>query len=341
MIELLRGRKLAIDLGNSKTTISDNKQLLTCQPSYVVLHEANKSLRAVGDAAYDMFGRTHDRFKTVKPLRGGVIADFDSACLMLKAIVDSINTQSRFSIRGIEYLISGVPYNTTEVERRALRDSLEQFHSRRTKLIFEPLAAAIGLGLDIKKPDGIMLVDIGGGITESVIISLSGIAAFQSIKTAGDSFDEDIKDYFRKQYNLSIGSKTAELIKINTGAVSDKLDDEPSPYYFSGKDLMTGIPVKRKTDFREVSFILDRTFSRIEHHILKTLETCPPELAADIYQNGIHITGGCALLKGMKQRLEKFLSVKVHIDETPQLTVSKGISIVLNNPDKYPSILFD
>jgi rod shape-determining protein MreB and related proteins len=341
MIGLLSGRKLAIDLGNSKTTISDNKQLLTCQPSYVVLNSNNKSLKAVGSAAYDMYGRTHDQFQTVKPLRGGVIADFDSACLMLKAIVNSINNQPKFSLRGIEYLISGIPYSTTEVERRALRDSLEQFHSRKTKLIFEPLAAALGLGLDIKKPDGIMLVDIGGGITECVIISLSGITAFQSIKMAGDSFDEDIRDYFRKQYNMSIGHKTAELIKIHVGAVLDQLDEEPQPYYFNGKDLMTGIPIKRKTDYKEISFILDRTFSRIENHILKTLETCPPELAADLYQNGIHVTGGCALLKGVKKRLEKFLSLKVHIDSSPQLTVSKGISKVLANPDFYKSILID
>ncbi|HMQ00314.1 MAG TPA: rod shape-determining protein, partial [Cyclobacteriaceae bacterium] len=189
MMGLLGGKKLAIDLGNNKTIVSDGSTHYSCQPSYVVLHRDSKSLRAVGNEAYQMFGRTHERFKSVKPLRGGVIADFDSACLMLKAMVDSLLPSPKFSLRGIDMLISGVPYSTTEVERRALRDALEQFHSKKTKLVFEPLAAAIGMGLDISKPEGTMLVDIGGGITECVIISLSGIAAFQSIKTAGDAFD--------------------------------------------------------------------------------------------------------------------------------------------------------
>ncbi len=341
MIRLLDGRKLAIDLGNNKTIISDSSNLLTCQPSYVVLNSSNKSLRAVGDEAYKMFGRTHEKFKPVKPLRGGVISDFDSARLMLKALVDSVNLRPRFSIRGIDYLISGVPYSTTEVERRALRDAIEQFHSKKTKLIFEPIAAAIGMGLDIRKPEGIMLVDIGGGITECVIISLSGIASFQSIKTSGETFDEDIRDYFRKHYNMSIGYATAEQIKINSGAVVEDLEGVTEPYYFKGKDLMSGIPIERKTDCREIFFVLDQSFSRIEQHILKTLESCPPELAADIYQNGIHITGGGALLRGIKQRLERTLSLSVHIDNEPFYTVAKGISIVLNKPDKYPSILFD
>lgn len=338
---LFSGKCLAIDLGNNNTVVSDGRQILLSQPSCVVLNKDNKSLRAVGQEAYQMFERVPANYKSVKPLRGGVIADFDSAVVMLKAMVDRIKPKSFIPFNTYDYLISGVPYHTTEVERRALRDALEQFHSRKTKLIFEPIAAALGMGLDISKPDGVMLVDIGGGITEVVIISLSGIATFQSVKVGGDVFDEEIKDYFRRQYNMSIGNTTAEQIKIHAGAVASEPDESTEPFYFNGKDLMTGIPVKRKTDHKEISFVLDRSFTRIEQHILKTLETCPPELAADIYMNGIHVTGGGALLRGIKSRLEKTLSVKVHIDKDPLKSVSMGINKVLQKPDAYAAILID
>jgi rod shape-determining protein MreB len=206
-------------------------------------------------------------------------------------------------------------------------------------MIYEPLAAALGMGLNISEPDGKMLIDIGGGITEIVVISLSGIAAFQSLKVAGDTFDEVIQDYFRRQYNMAIGLKTAEQVKIQVGAVKTEISEAPQPMFVRGKDLIEGIPVHRKIDHIEVAGILEKSVSAIEHAILQTLETCPPELAADIYQNGIHITGGNAMLRGLKERFEAKINLPVHIDLEPLLSVSRGVARTLTNTKKFSSIL--
>jgi rod shape-determining protein MreB len=253
----------------------------------------------------------------------------------------SVAYSTKSFLSGYNNIISGIPYSTTEVERRALRDALGQFNSRKTYMVYEPLAAALGIGLNISEPDGKMLIDIGGGITEIVVISLSGIAAFQSLKVAGDTFDEEIQDYFRRQYNMAIGLKTAEQVKIQVGSVSDIISDAPVPMRVRGKDLIEGIPVTRTIDHCEVARILEKSISSIEHAIIQTLETCPPELAADIYQNGIHITGGNAMLRGLKDRFEQRIELPVHIDVQPLLSVSKGIARTLHDTRKYSSILME
>jgi rod shape-determining protein MreB len=248
-------------------------------------------------------------------------------------------TQSFMS--GYDCIISGIPFNTTEVERRALRDVIDQFSARKTYMVYEPVAAALGIGLNIREPDGKMIIDIGGGITEIVVISLSGIAAFQSLKVAGDSFDEEIQDHFRRSYNIAIGLKTAEQIKIKVGAVMDKLPDTPEPLIVRGKDLVEGIPVVRRINHSEVAFVLEKSISAIEHSVVQTLETCPPELAGDIYENGIHITGGSSMLRGLRERFEAKLRLPVHIDSQPLLSVSKGMATTLGESKKFQSILME
>lgn len=333
-----KNKNVAIDLGNNNTVVSDQDGILLAQASYIVFDAESNAVKAVGDKAFNMYEKSHGELKPVKPLRCGVIADYESASKMISAMLAEAYSASSF-LSGYNNIISGIPYYTTEVERRALRDALGQFNSRHTYMVYEPLAAALGMGLDIREPNGKMLIDIGGGITEIVVISLSGIAAFQSLKVAGDSFDEAIQDYFRRHYNISIGLKTAEQIKIQVGAVTPEIADAPAPMQVKGKDLMEGIPVTRTINHAEVAFILEKSVSAIEHSIIQTLETCPPELASDILQNGIHVTGGNARLRGLKDRFEKKIKVPVHVDPNALLSVGRGIAQTLNDPAKFGSIL--
>jgi rod shape-determining protein MreB len=338
-LSILKNRNVAIDLGNNNTVVTDRERILLAQPSYIVFDAGSHAVRAIGEEAFRMYEKSPDRLRTIKPLRGGVIADYDSASRMISEMLTEACARSSF-LSGYNNIISGIPYNTTEVERRALRDALGQFDSRNTFMIYEPLAAGLGMGLDIRAPEGKMLIDIGGGITEIVVISLSGIATFQSLKVAGDTFDQVIQDYFRRQFNMAIGLKSAEQVKIQVGAVYPDIEDAPLSMIVKGKDLMEGIPVVREIDHHEVCFILEKSIASIERGIVQTLETCPPELAADIYHGGIHVTGGSAMLRGLRERWEKSIGLPVHIDTQPLYSVGKGVAHTLSDPTKFRSILF-
>jgi rod shape-determining protein MreB and related proteins len=339
MLPFLQNKSFAIDLGNNNTLVTDENKILLSQPSYIVFDEEKHAVKAVGEEAYNIFEKNHNQLKPVKPLRWGVIADYDSASLMINKMVRQVYKKNWLS--SFHHIISGVPLCTTEVERRALRDALDQFNSKKTYLLFEPLAAALGMGLNIREPEGKMVIDIGGGITEIVVISLSGVAVFQSIKVAGDLFTEDIQDHFRRVHNLTIGWKTAEQVKVQVGAATPFLKDSPPPMMVRGKGIMEGIPVTRKINHEEIAQVLDKSIQAIEQSIIQTLEVCPPELAADIYQNGVHLTGGSALLRGLSERLQKAIQLPVHLDETPLLSVSKGVSQALRDPKKFKSVLFE
>lgn len=335
---LYHSTNLAIDLGNNNTLLSDCEGLLLSEPSYIVFDANTNKVKAIGDKAFDIFGKNHEDLKPVQPLKWGVIADYNSAYAMIGGLVSkSLKKRSVFS--RYNDIISGVPYAATAVEQRALREVLEQFNAKKSWLIYEPLAAALGMGLNIREPEGKMIVDIGGGITEIVIISLSGIAVFRSIKVAGDAFTEVIQDHLRRKYNLQVGWKSAEQLKINVGVVKGNIDHLPEPAVVKGKDLMLGLPVERTIGPNEIFEVLDRPFRLIEEQIVHALEICPPELSADIFQNGIHVTGGGALLRGVKERLENSIQVPVTLDKEPLLSVSRGISRVLANPKQYASIL--
>lgn len=335
-----KNKSVALDLGNNNTVVSNREKVLFSQPSYIVFDMANQRVKAVGDKAYNMFEKNHEELRPVKPLKGGVIADYDSARTMIHEMVEQACGSNGF-MNGYDCIITGIPFNTTEVERRALRDVIEQFSARRNYMVYEPVAAAMGIGLNIREPNGKMLIDIGGGITEIVVISLSGIAAFQSLKIAGDSFDEEIQDHFRRNYNMAIGLKTAEQIKIKVGAVMDNPPEIPNALIVKGKDLVEGIPITRKINHSEIAFVLEKSITSIEHSVVQTLETCPPELASDIYENGIHITGGSAMLRGLRERFETKLRLPVHIDSQPLLSVSRGIATTLGETKKYQSILME
>lgn len=331
-------KDLAIDLGNNNTLLTNQSSILLSQPSFMVLNEESNKVEAVGDKAYDMMEKTHSHLKPIKPLKGGVISDGESAKKMLRELVNRIDKPSVFG-RGYHYLLSGVPYDTTPVEKRALRDALDQFSSKNTFLVHEPLAAALGMGLDIQQPEGKLIVDIGGGITEVVVISLSGIAAFQSLRVAGDAMDEEIQDYFRRAYNMSIGLKTAEQVKKKIGCVFSPVATDET-ILVKGKDLMEGIPISRKISQQELTSVLERPFKQIEECIHQSLEVCPPELSSDIYQSGIFVTGGSAQLKGVKERFAKIFKLPVNIDPQSLLAVSKGFGQILSDPQKYKSVLF-
>jgi rod shape-determining protein MreB len=339
MFPFTASQNLAIDLGNNNTLITDQSTLLLAQPTCMVINETNNHVEAVGEKAYDMLEKVHHDLKAIKPLKGGVISDGESAKRMLGELVKKVGKSGWMKSR-FNYLISGIPFDTTSVEQRALRDALNQFTSRQTHLMYEPLAAALGMGLNIQEAEGKMVVDIGGGITEVVIISLSGIASFRSTKVAGDYMDEVIQDHFRKEYNMSIGLKSAEMLKIRSGCIHAPLADNKRKTAVTGKDLMEGIPTKKEISEGELCEVLNKSFQQIEEAIQHTLEVCPPELAADIYQNGIYVTGGNAMLRGMKQRLSNHFQLPITIDPHSLHSVSKGISQVLATPKKYQSVLF-
>lgn len=338
MIHWTKNRSFAIDLGNNNTKLIDKEKVLLAQPSYIVFDSGNKSIKAVGDEALDMYEKSHDQLKPVKPLRGGMIADYESASAMIKQMVFK-TYQSRNLFSGFDQIISGVPFSSTEVERRALRDAIDELHPRRRFLLYEPIAAALGMGMNIAEPEGKMIIDIGGGITEVVIISLSGIVTSKSVKIGGDSFDLAIQDYFRNAFGMIIGNHTAEQVKQSVGALTQELFPEPVAIKVKGKDIKQGIPVSRDVSYQQIGPVISKSFEAIESCALHVLESCPPELAGDIYKNGVYITGGGALLKGIQQRLELTLRLPIHLAKDPLLSVSKGASMVLRNPEKFKGLL--
>ncbi len=232
-----------------------------------------------------------------------------------------------------------IPSGITEVEKRAVRDSAEHAHAKEVYMIHEPLAAAIGIGIDIEQPVGSMIVDIGGGTTEIAVIALSGIVADQSIRVAGDTFNKDILDYMRRQHNLLIGERSAEKVKIAVGSALTELDDAPEDYEIRGRDLMTGIPKVIKVSYSEIAFALDKSVSKIEEAVLKALEISPPELSADIYDNGIHLTGGGALLRGLDKRLALKTKLPIHVADDPLRAVVRGTGIAMKNLDSFKAVL--
>jgi len=330
--------EIAIDLGTANTLIMYNDEVVVDEPSIVALDRMTGKVLAIGAEAQQMHEKTHENIKTVRPLRDGVIADFTVAEHMIRGMIKMIHPNRRF-IPSNHKMVICIPSGITEVEKRAVRDSAEHAGAKEVYLIPEPMAAAIGIGINVEEPIGHMIVDIGGGTTEIAVIALSGIVSDQSIRIAGDEFNSDILDYMRRQHNLLIGERSAERIKIEVGAALPELETPPEDIEIRGKDLMTGIPKTISISYREIAHALNKSIMKIEEAILKALEFTPPELSADIYDRGIHITGGGALLRGLDIRLQEKTKLPIHIAEDPLKAVVKGTGIALKNTHKFKFLM--
>ena len=327
-------REIAIDLGTANTLIIYNDEVVIDEPSIVAIDRRSNEVIAVGSRAMQMHGKTHENLRTIRPLKDGVIADFDAAERMIRDFIKMIDTKRRIP-GGSLVMVICIPSGITEVEKRAVEDSAEQAGAKEVYLIAEPMAAALGIGLDVQEPVGNMIIDIGGGTTEIAIIALSGIVGDQSIRIAGDEFTGDIVAYMRRQHNLLIGERTAEQIKINVGSAMSELDDPPEDLPVNGRDLMTGIPKQIVVSYSEIAHALDKSISKIEEAILKALETTPPELASDIYRTGLYLTGGGALLRGLDKRIAQKTKLPVHVADDPLRAVVRGTGMALKERDKF------
>ncbi|MBR5034054.1 MAG: rod shape-determining protein, partial [Bacteroidales bacterium] len=294
-------QELAIDLGTANTVIFMNDKKVIDEPSIVAIDAYTDKPMAVGTRAKLMHERTNPGIKTIRPLKDGVIADFDAAEIMIRELIKMINYKKSFLTPSLKMVV-GIPQGSTEVEKRAVRDSCEHAGGRDIYMVYEPMAAALGIGLDVTEPSGNMIVDIGGGTTEIAIISLGGIVAAESIRTAGDVFTNEIQQYMRQQHNIKVGEITAEDIKIKIGAAVTDLEEDIPPMVVKGPNIMTAHPIEAEITSQEVAHCLDKQLARIEAGILSVLEQTPPELYSDIVDKGIFLTGGGALLKGIDQR---------------------------------------
>jgi rod shape-determining protein MreB len=331
-------QELAIDLGTANTLIIQDGKVVVDEPSIVAIDRRTGQTIAVGRKAMQMHEKTHENIKTIRPLKDGVIADFQAAESMIEGMIHMIGTRRRF-FSHLKMVIC-IPSGITEVEKRAVFDSADHVDSKETYLIHEPMAAALGIGLDVEEPVGNMIIDIGGGTTEIAVIALSGIVCDQSIRIAGDEFTMDIMNYMKRQHNILIGERTAEQIKIHVGSALPELENEPEDFAVNGRDLMTGIPKQITISYSEVAHCLDKSVSKVEDAILRALEMTPPELASDIYRTGLYLTGGGALLRGLDYRISQKTKLPVHIAEDPLRAVVRGTGQALKNTDRY-SFLID
>jgi len=332
-------KEIAIDLGTANTLIIHNDKVVIDEPSIVAIDRASGKLIAVGERALMMNGRTPDNIKVVRPLKDGVIADFHVAELMLVEFLRMMNAKQKSLFPPALKMVVCIPSGITEVEERAVRDSSEQAGAKEVRLIHEPMAAAIGMGLNVLDPAGNMVVDIGGGTSEIAVIALGGIVSDKSIKTAGDEFNSDIEDFMRREHNMSIGERTAELIKINVGAALADIDNPPPSYEVRGRDLLTGIPKAIPVTHQEIAIALDASISQVEAAVLSALEQTPPELSADIYSSGIYLAGGGSLLRGLDKRIHLKTKLPVHIAEDPLRAIARGTAIALKNFDRFPFLI--
>ena len=316
-------QELAIDLGTANTLIIQNDQIVVDEPSIVAINRKTGETIAVGNRAMQMHEKTHENIKTIRPLKDGVIADFQAAENMIEGLISMI--ESRRTFFGHLKMVICIPSGITEVEKRAVFDSADHVDSKETYLIHEPMAAALGIGLDVQEPIGNMVIDI---------------VCDQSIRIAGDEFSSDIMNYMKRQHNILIGERTAEQIKIQVGSALQVLDNPPEDCYVNGRDLMTGIPKQISVSYQEIAHALDKSVAKIEEAIIRALETTPPELASDIFQTGLYLTGGGALLRGLDKRIAQKTKLNVHVADDPLRAVVRGTGIALKNTDKF-SFLID
>ncbi|MCB9017157.1 MAG: rod shape-determining protein [Paludibacteraceae bacterium] len=331
-------QEIAMDLGTANTIIIHNDKIVVDEPSVVALDRRTDKLIAIGEKARQMHGKTHENIRTVRPLRDGVIADFSAAEQMMRGMIKMAYSSNRWFAPSLKMVVC-IPSGSTEVEIRAVRDSSEHAGGREVYMIYEPMAAAIGIGIDVEAPEGNMIVDIGGGTTEIAIISLGGIVSNKSIRIAGDDLTADVIEYMRRQHNIKVGERTAELIKINVGSALTSLDEAPDDYIVRGPNQMTALPMEVPVSYQEIAHCIEKSISKIEAAVLSALEQTPPELYADIVNKGIWLAGGGALLKGLDKRLTNKIGIPFHIADDPLHAVARGTGVALKNVDKFSFLM--
>ncbi len=328
-------KDMGIDLGTANTLVYIKGQgIVVREPSVVAIRDDSKSVLAVGEEAKKMIGRTPGNIVAIRPMKDGVIADFDVTEAMLRYFIQKAAAKKGVVTPRIAIC---VPYGVTEVEKRAIEEAARQAGARDAYLIEEPMAAAIGAGLKVEEPEGNMVVDIGGGTTEIAIISLGGIVTAKSIRIGGDEFDESIVNYVKKEYNLAIGERTAEDVKISIGSTFE--DDQEHIKQIRGRDLISGLPKTIEISSKEVRDALKEPINAIIDAIKSTLEKTPPELASDIMENGIMLTGGGALLRGLDKLVKRETGMPVQIAENPLDCVALGTGKSVEDQEIFEKVL--
>lgn len=331
--------EIAMDLGTANTLIIYDGKIVVDSPSIVAKDIRTGKIIAVGKEANLMQGKTHENIKTIRPLKDGVIADFDASEKMISWFIKNVPELKRRFFTPVLRMVVCIPSGITEVEMRAVKESCQRVNGKEVYLIQEPMAAAIGIGLDVMQPKGNIIVDIGGGTTEIAVIALGGIICDKSIKIAGDVFTSDILYYMRSQHNLYIGEATSERIKIEVGSALEELHQPPDDITVRGRDMLTGKPKEVRVSYREIARALDKSIQRIEDAIMETLSLTPPELSADIYNTGLYLAGGGSMLRGLDKRISQKTDLPVYIAEDPLTAVVRGTGIVLKDISKYKRIL--
>ena len=329
---------LAIDLGTANTLIMHNGKVVVDEPSIVALSIKTGDLMAIGHKARLMDGKTHSNIRTIRPLKDGVIADFNATELMLRGMIKKVRMSGSLFSPSLRMVIC-IPSGSTNVEIRAVRDSADRAGAREVYMIFEPMAAALGAGLDVEAPEGNMIIDIGGGTSEIACISLGGIVCSESINVAGDVFTADILNYVRQQHNIRIGERTAEAIKCSIGAAVPQLDEEPEDYIVTGPNVLTALPQTVSLSSNEIAYALEKSLVKLDAALMSVLEKMPPELYADIVKNGVYLAGGGALIKGLDKRLSEKTGLPFHIAEDPLRAIARGTGIALKNIDRFSFLM--
>ena len=330
---------IGIDLGTANTLVYvKSKGIIINEPSVVAINNRTNQILAIGQEAYNMVGRTPGHIVASRPLVDGVVSDFEITEQMLRYFIERVHKET-FTILPRPRVVIGVPYGVTEVEKRAAQEAAVNAGAREVYLIEEPMAAAIGARLPIQDATGSMVVDIGGGTSEIAVISLGGIVVSKSLRIAGDELNQDIINYARDKYNLLLGERTAEEIKIQIG--SAYMQDENQSFIMRGRDLVTGLPKAMPISDREVREAMSGSIASIVDAIKYTIEETPPELLADIMERGIWLSGGGALLVGLDQLIQKITSIPTHVVDDPLTAVARGTGYVLEELETLKSVLLD
>ena len=334
-------QELAIDLGTANTVIFKDETVVLDEPSIIATDTKTGKLMALGTPAQLMEEHTPPGITTIRPLMNGVIADYDAAELMLTGFIRKATGRRKSILAPALRVVIGIPGGSTPVDMRSIRDSASHAGAHDVEMIYEPMASALGIGLDVTAPNGNMIVDIGGGTTEIAVISLGGIVESASIHIAGNEITTDIIDHMAQQHNIHVGRTTADQIKFAVGSVLPELDEAeaPEPILVTGRNMVTGLPLEATIDYREISMCIDKTIAKIENEILKVLQKTPPELYSNIVHNGIWLAGGGSLLRGIAKRFAAKVNIPFHVAEDPLKAVARGTCLALKGSDRYPFMM--